>query len=68
LRRRSLDERLERLADLFEMGHIDKSEYLRKSDLLIERDQLKIEPAGISIALQRQQFSPLSTTGRSQPP
>ena len=50
------------------MGHIDKSEYLRKSDLLIERDQLKIEPAGISIALQRQQFSPLSTTGRSQPP
>ena len=56
-RRCSIDERLKRLADLFELGDITKSEYVaRKNDLLIERDQLEAQPAAASIALQRQRL------------
>ena len=56
-RRRSIDERLKRLADLFELGDVTKTEYLaRKNDLLIERDQLEAQPAAASITLQRQQL------------
>ncbi|HAF08665.1 MAG TPA: hypothetical protein DCK98_01085 [Chloroflexi bacterium] len=56
-RRRSIDERLKRLADLFELGDRTKTEYLgRRNDLLIERNQLEAQPAAASIALQRQQL------------
>jgi hypothetical protein len=56
-RRRSIDERLKRLADLFELGDLTKTEYLaRKNELLIERNQLEAQPAAASIALQRQQL------------
>lgn len=41
-RRRSIDERLKRLADLFEPGDHTKTEYVaRKNELLIERNQLE---------------------------
>ena len=56
-RRRSIDERLKRLADLYDLGDLIRTEYLsRKNDLLIERDQLEAQPAAPSIALQRQQL------------
>jgi len=56
-RRRSIDERLKRLADLFELGDLIKTEYLaRRNDLLIERDQLDAQPPAASIALQRQRL------------
>ena len=56
-RRRSIDERLKRLADLYDLGDLTRTEYLsRKSDLLIERDELEAQPAAASIALQRQQL------------
>ena len=56
-RRRAIDERLKRLAELFELSHITKNEYIaRRNDLLIERDQLEAQPAAASIALQRQQL------------
>jgi len=56
-RRRSIDERLKRLADLFELGGRTKTEYVaRRNDLLIEPNQLEARPAAASIALQRQQL------------
>ncbi len=56
-RRRSIDERLRRLAELFEMGDIAKADYVsRKNELRIERDQLDAQPAGASVALQRQRI------------
>ena len=56
-RRRSIDERLKRLADLYELGDLAKAEYRnRKNDLLIERDQLEAQPAAASITLQRQRL------------
>ncbi len=56
-RRRSIDERLKRLADIFELGDLTKTEYVaRRNDLLIERDQLEAQPAAASIALQNQQL------------
>jgi site-specific DNA recombinase len=56
-RRRSIDERLKRLADLFELGDRTKTEYVaRRNDLLIERNQLEAQPAAASIALQRQRL------------
>ena len=56
-RRRSIDERLKRLADLYDLGDLTRTEYLsRKSDLLIERDELEAQPAAASIALQRQRL------------
>lgn len=52
-RRRNVDERLMRLAELYEMGDIPKAAYIaRKNELLIERDQLEAQPAATSIALQ----------------
>jgi hypothetical protein len=42
---------------LFELGDINKSEYVaRRSDLFIEREQLEAQPAAASIALQRQRL------------
>lgn len=56
-RRRSIDERLKRLADLYDLGDLTRTEYLaRKNALRIERDQLEAQPAAASIALQRQQL------------
>jgi hypothetical protein len=56
-RRGSIDERLKRLAELFEMGDIPKADYVsRKNELRIERDQLDAQPAGTSVALQRQRI------------
>ena len=56
-RRKSIDERLKRLADLFEMGDVTKSEYVaRKNELRIERDQLETQPGAASIGLQRQRI------------
>jgi hypothetical protein len=56
-RRRSIDERLKRLADLFELRDRTKTEYVaRKNELLIERNQLEAQPAAASIALQRQRL------------
>ena len=56
-RRKSIDERLRRLADIYEMGDIRKPDYVRrKNDLQIERDQLEAQPAAASIALQRQRI------------
>jgi hypothetical protein len=53
-RRRNIDDRLKRLAELFEMGDITKIVYVsRKNDLLIERNQLEAQPAAASVALQR---------------
>jgi hypothetical protein len=52
-----IDERLKRLAELFEFDDLTKNEYLaRRSDLFIERDQVEAQPAGASIALQRQRL------------
>jgi len=56
-RRRSIDERLKRLAELFEMGDITKADYVsRKNELVIERDQLEAQPAATSVLLQRQRL------------
>src|SRR3989442_336761 len=56
-KRRSIDERLKRLADVCEFGDLSKSECLaRRSALFIERDRLEAQPAGASIALQRQRL------------
>jgi hypothetical protein len=52
-----IDERLKRLAELFELGDLTKTDNVaRTSDLRIERDQLETQPAAASIALQRQQL------------
>jgi DNA invertase Pin-like site-specific DNA recombinase len=57
VRRRSIDDRLKRLAELFEMGDISKTDYVsRKNELLIERNQLDAQPAAASVALQRQRI------------
>jgi hypothetical protein len=57
VRRRSIDERLKRLTDLFEMGDIQRADYIsRRNELLIERDQLDAHPAAASVALQRQRI------------
>ena len=56
-RRRNIDEQLRRLADLYAMGDIPKTDYVsRKNDLHIERDQLEAQPASASIALQRERI------------
>jgi len=42
---------------LFELGGISRAEYLSKrNDLLIERDELEVQPAAASLALQRQRI------------
>lgn len=56
-RRRSIDERLKRLGELFELGDIPKGEYLSKrDDLQMERDQLEVQPVAASLAVQRQRI------------
>ena len=56
-RRRSIDDRLKRLAELFEMGDITKAAYVsRKNDLLIERSQLDAHPAAASVTVQRERI------------